>query len=166
MNNSIELLLRGVDVRELRQRDMISVILDDTRCRFVLGNGKVVHLLAIRNGAGLFRKDALTSAALGRAICDVVGSLTETQGFITSDELPRYGLSASEVDKLWLVSGAEPGRDLLVLAAYQADLAVEVLWACQCCLNLLRELVLTDVARIWEGGEQVELACPPEDGST
>lgn len=66
---------------------------------------------------GLFRKDRGPSKALGRALCDEVKERFACAGFLTTDELPRYGIGRAARRRILAATGAGPA-DCVVVYAY------------------------------------------------
>ena len=67
--------------------------------------------------AGLFRKDRGPSKALGRALCDEVKDRFGCRGFLTSDELPRYGIGRAARRAILAAVDAGP-TDCVIVYAY------------------------------------------------
>lgn len=90
--------------------------------RIVTANGSVVWCRGYRGLAGLFRKDRGPSKELGRALCDEVKQRFACEGFLTTDELPRYGISRESRRVIQIAVGASR-RDCVAVYAYSEVLA-------------------------------------------
>lgn len=75
--------------------------------------------------AGLFRKDRGPSKELGRALCDEVRQRFGCEGFLTTDELPRYGIGRESCRAMQTATGASAG-DCVAVYAYAEDLARQI----------------------------------------
>lgn len=90
--------------------------------RIVVGNRSLVWCRPYGGLAGLFRKDRGPSKELGRALCDEVRERFGCEGFLTTDELPRYGIGRDSRRAIQAAAGATSG-DCVVVYAYTEDLA-------------------------------------------
>lgn len=88
-------------------------------------NGSVVWCRSYQGLAGLFRKDRGPSKELGRALCDDVKQRFDCEGFLTSDELPRYGISRASRLAIMTVTGAS-SVDCVAVYAYPEPMAEEI----------------------------------------
>jgi Glu-tRNA(Gln) amidotransferase subunit E-like FAD-binding protein len=93
--------------------------------RIVTENASVVWCVRYPGLAGLFRKDRGPSKELGRALCDEVKTRFDCGGFLTTDELPRYGIGRPERRVILDAAGAGPG-DCVIVYAYPRPLAQAV----------------------------------------
>ena len=73
----------------------------------------------------MFRKDRGPSKELGRALCDEVKQRFGCAGFLTTDELPRYGIGRDSRRAIEEAAEAS-GDDCVVVYAYAEDLAQEI----------------------------------------
>ena len=97
----------------------------DTRSRLVAANGSLVWCRRYTGLAGLFRKDRGPSWELGRALCDEVRRRFGCEGFLTTDELPRYGIGRGARRAILTAAGASTG-DCVVVYAYAEELAERI----------------------------------------
>lgn len=89
----------------------------DTDSDILAASGGWVRCVRYPGLAGLFRKDRGPSRALGRALCDEVKERFACAGFLTSDELPRYGIGRAA--RRLILSAAGAGQsDCVVVYAY------------------------------------------------
>ena len=93
--------------------------------RIVADNRSVIWCRNYTGLAGLFRKDRGPSKELGRALCDEVKQRFGCDGFLTTDELPRYGISRASCRAILTATGASK-RDCVAIYAYPEDLAREI----------------------------------------
>jgi len=93
--------------------------LPGSRSRILATTEGRVWLFSIQGGRGWFSKDDEHSLRRGRALCDQIIHRHACQGFITTDELPQYGLSRRDRAALFdAYPDADPTRDVLVALAY------------------------------------------------
>lgn len=97
-------------------RDAVVQVPLVSESRIVARNGGRVWCVRYRGLAGLFRKDRGPSKELGRAMCDEVKRRFVCEGFLTTDELPRYGLDRSARRIICAATGAGPADCVLVYA--------------------------------------------------
>jgi Glu-tRNA(Gln) amidotransferase subunit E-like FAD-binding protein len=103
-------------------RDALVQVPLASESRIVSLNGGRVWCARYRGLAGLFRKDRGPSKELGRALCDEVKRRFACEGFLTTDELPRYGLDRSARRTICATTGAGPA-DCVLVYAYPLPLA-------------------------------------------
>ena len=97
----------------------VAVNLESTS-RIVSLNRSVVWCRQYVGLAGLFRKDRGPSKELGRALCDEVKTRFGCDGFFTTDELPRYGISRASRRAILAAVGASES-DCVAVYAYPED---------------------------------------------
>lgn len=102
--------------RELARDPAVSVVLD-TGSSILASTGGRVRCVRYPGLGGLFRKDRGPSKALGRALCDDVKDRFACAGFLTTDELPRYGIGRAARRRILEATGAGPA-DCVVVYAY------------------------------------------------
>lgn len=91
----------------------------DTNSGILLENGGMAYCCVFGGLEGLFRKDQEKPFKYGRHLCDLVKDTFECEGFFTSDELPRYGITRKERRELLAAMGVEAGQgDLVAIFAY------------------------------------------------
>lgn len=100
---------------------LMMVRLPDTRSQLVQRNDGRIYCCRYANLNGLFRKDREPSLRFGRMVCDQVRVQMGNQGFFTSDELPRYGLSRGDLRTILQGTHADPAHDLVAIFAYGHD---------------------------------------------
>jgi Glu-tRNA(Gln) amidotransferase subunit E-like FAD-binding protein len=112
------------------EADLRLVKLPHTRSHILAAADGRAWAFPIRNGKGLFTKDDPNSVpfARGRRLCDLVMARFHCGGFLTTDELPRYGLSRHDRDDIFNdYHDANPASDVLILLVYDdLDLAVDI----------------------------------------
>ena len=103
----------------------VSYAFSGSKCHFIqseLEKGHQVQALVIPGLADIFRKDIKTFEVFAIGVCDRVKQVTGGRGFVSTDELPGYGISPREVRKLREMASANVG-DLVVLVAAPSDMA-------------------------------------------
>jgi hypothetical protein len=96
-------------VRQLTRDPLVQVPLSRSS-HIVAENGSVVWCARYPGLAGLFWKDRGPSKELGRALCDEVKARFACGGFLTTDELPRYGIGRAERGAILAAAGARADR--------------------------------------------------------
>ncbi len=107
---------------------LLRVALPRSRSRILARSRGLVWVFNLPGRKGTFSKEHEESRQLGRNLCDAVIKEFDCGGFLTTDELPRYGFSWDDRDTLFRAySGADPDRDVLVVLAYDdRNLAEEI----------------------------------------
>lgn len=107
--------------------DLIPVHFPETRSGILLANGGMAYGCAFDGIEGLFRKDQDAPRQYGRRICDLVKMMFDCEGFFTSDELPRYGITRAEVRAVYATFDKQAGDGLLIaLFAYDHALSTRI----------------------------------------
>ncbi|GEM_PF-3100002 len=97
--------------------DLSLIVFHQTKSQVLLANNREAYCCKFTGLAGLFRKDNAESFNYGRQLCDEVKIHFQCNGFFTSDELPRYGIS--RLDIRYLYQQYQPSlTDLIVILAY------------------------------------------------
>jgi glutamyl-tRNA(Gln) amidotransferase subunit E len=107
------------------ERGALTAVHLESPSRILAVNDSVIWCRSYAALAGLFRKDRGPSKEFGRALCDDVKQRFSCDGFLTTDELPRYGISRSSRRAIMAAAGASSG-DCVVLYAYPEHLAEEI----------------------------------------
>jgi len=107
---------------------LTEISLEGTKSKIVQANKSKLYAISIRGFEGLFRKDSDLPRRFGRQVCDFVKEAKQSEGFFTSDELPKYGLSRPETRIINEHMGKTDGDGyLIVLCAYPKDQSIEIL---------------------------------------
>jgi Glu-tRNA(Gln) amidotransferase subunit E-like FAD-binding protein len=107
------------------ERGPLTAVRVESLSRIIVDSDSVVWCRSYEGLAGLFRKDRGPSKEFGRALCDEVKERFGCDGFLTTDELPRYGISRSSRRAIMSAAEASSG-DCVVLYAYPKHLAEEI----------------------------------------
>ena len=110
--------------RSLQRGPLLAVRLESPS-RIVATNHSLVWCSSYTGLAGLFRKDRGPSKELGRALCDEVKQRFGCEGFLTTDELPRYGISRASRRAIQTAARAS-SADCVVVYAYAEDVARDI----------------------------------------
>lgn len=116
--------LRRNGARLLERGPLVAVGLESPS-RIVAVNQSRVWCRRYVGLAGLFRKDRGPSKELGRALCDEVKRRFGCEGFLTTDELPRYGISRASRRAILTAAGASRG-DCVAVYAYPEALTLQI----------------------------------------
>lgn len=116
--------LRRNGAEDLERGPLVAVGLESLS-RIVVANRSLVWCRRYGGLAGLFRKDRGPSKELGRALCDEVKQRFGCEGFLTTDELPRYGIGRKSRRAI-LTAAAACAGDCVVVYAYSEDLARDI----------------------------------------
>ncbi len=117
-------VLQANGVQEFSSGPLVRVEFASTHSAILINNQAVAYCSLFTGLEGLFRKDIEASLLYGRELCDLVKATFITAGFFTSDELPRYGITRSEIRHLYTQMGKQK-RDgnLIILFAYDQHVA-------------------------------------------
>ena len=85
--------------------------------RRVLGRGGVVLAVRLPGFHGLLGRELMPGRRFGTEIADYVRFWADVGGIFHSDELPKYGITQEELDEAYRLTGAEKGRDAVVIVA-------------------------------------------------
>jgi len=94
-----------------------------------LERGGVVVALVLPGFKGILSWSIQPNRRFGTELSDYAKIWSGVGGIFHTDELPGYGVSESEVAKLYSVTGADPARDAVVIVADSEDKAVRALHA-------------------------------------
>lgn len=108
------------EAREIESTGLLRMELPSTRSHIVVGNRGIIYCSVYRNLEGLFCKADEAAMEFGRRICDAVREEANNNGFITSDELPNYGVTRREKRAIYERTEAGP-HDLVVIFAYDEE---------------------------------------------
>lgn len=106
----------------------VSYAFSKTSCLFIkreLEKGNLVAALRVPGLKGVFSKNNPSFGAFSNSLCDDIKKIYG-HGFITSDELPDYGVMQGEVDAVREMAGAKE-NDVVVFVAASMELAKKVL---------------------------------------
>lgn len=105
------------------------VNLPDTKSRIIKQNNFQIYCAKYPRLKGLFRKDIKETKSFGRKFCDYISEKRNNQGFFTSDERPKYGISygisEEEYDYIFEQISADPEHHLVVMFAYSEKESLE-----------------------------------------
>ena len=116
-----ELLRRGArkEDYDVEPVDVTSVF-RGTRSKIlkrVLSRGGVVLAVRLRHFHGLLGRELMPGRRLGTEFADYVRFWADVGGLFHSDELPAYGITSEELDKVYDAVGAVRGEDAVVIVA-------------------------------------------------
>lgn len=100
----------------------VTKVFQNTTCRMfkaIVGSGGKVLALKLKGFAGLLRKDVDPQASFAIWLCTEVKHVNH-KGYISTDELPDYGIKEKELNQLRRTLGASK-QDLIILVAGQED---------------------------------------------
>lgn len=109
-----EQVLRGSGYHTIEVGSLIPVHFPDTRSAILQGNGHMAHCCTFAGLEGLFRKDQEATRIYGRGLCDFVKDTFHCDGFFTSDELPRYGITRPEIRSIYKTMRVTHGEGVLI----------------------------------------------------
>jgi Glu-tRNA(Gln) amidotransferase subunit E-like FAD-binding protein len=113
------ILIRKKLAKTIDSSGLIAVHLSNTKSNIIHSNGEVIYCSVYKGCRGLFikGKDNHATEIFGRIVCDEVIERLNNKGFMTSDELPNYGISQKDLEIL-LKETAAAIDDLVVIFAY------------------------------------------------
>ncbi|BAN90852.1 Glu-tRNA(Gln) amidotransferase subunit GatE [Aeropyrum camini] len=150
---------RGVTREELEKVEPVDVssLLAGSRSRVVkraLSSGGVVIAVKLPRMKGIVGMEVMPGRRFGTELADYARFWGGVGGIIHSDELPGYGITGDDVDKIYEAVGGDPGVDAFALIADRPSNALKAAKA-----------VLERVATALEGVPE-ETRAALEDGTT
>ncbi len=130
-----ELRRRGVDEALIARESSIADVTDVFKStkskiiRRVVRRGGKVLALKLPGFHGLLGVEVEPGRRFGTELADYARFWGGVGGIFHSDELPAYGISSDEVDRVYEVLGAEKGRDAVVIVADEEHKARKALQA-------------------------------------
>ena len=109
-----EHILRGSGHHTVEVSSLVPVQFPETRSGILQINGNMAYCCTFAGLEGLFRKDQDATRIYGRGLCDFVKAAFHCDGFFTSDELPRYGITRTEIRSMYKTMRVEPGEGVLI----------------------------------------------------
>ena len=100
--------------------NLIRINLPNSKSRIIQKNNGEIYCAVYSGLAGLFNKEIEKTALFGKALCDKVKKKFNNEGFFTSDELPRYGISKEDVQIIFRNTKAKK-EDLIIFFAYDKE---------------------------------------------
>ena len=127
-----ELKKRGLKEDDIKENFVdVTEVFKDTKCKVLkkaITQGKVVLAVKLPKFAGLLKLELSPNIWLGKEMADRARFWGRVGGIFHTDELPAYGISEGEVEKLRLVTGAGK-EDAVVFVADVKENAVDALKA-------------------------------------
>ncbi len=128
-----ELHRRGAREEDYEQEPVdVSQVFSGTKSKVLrrtLRSGGVVLAVKLPYFHGLLGKEVMPGRRVGTEFADYVRFWAGVGGLFHSDELPKYGITSDELDKVYEATGAVKGRDAVVIVASdpaRARRAVEI----------------------------------------
>jgi len=127
-----ELKARGLKEEDIKEEFIdVTEIFKETKCKVVrkaIEQGKKVLAIRLPKFAGLLRLELAPGMRLGKEMADRAKFWGRVGGIFHTDELPAYGISQQEVEKLRLAVKAEE-NDAVVFVADTEENAADALKA-------------------------------------
>ncbi len=127
-----ELRRRGVVEEDLKEEFMdVTEVFEQTGCRVLrraIKDGKRIFAVKLRGFSGLLSMEIAPGMRLGREMADRARFWGRVKGIFHTDELPAYGITRGEVEKLKRLMGASPD-DAVVLVADTIENSTDALRA-------------------------------------
>ncbi|MEB3859828.1 MAG: Glu-tRNA(Gln) amidotransferase subunit GatE [Desulfurococcales archaeon] len=128
-----ELEDRGVKASDLEEEPAdVTEVFSETKSRVIrraIEKGGRVLALKLRGFKGILGKEVMPGRRFGTELADYARFWGGVGGIFHSDELPGYGISPSELDRVYEALGADKGRDAVVLVADEKKRALKALSA-------------------------------------
>lgn len=122
-----ELLKRGASTSDYHVEPVdVTGVFEETRSkviRRVLSRGGRVYAVKLAHFHGLLGREVMPGRRVGTEFADYVRFWAGVGGLFHSDELPKYGISGEELEKVYDAVGAVKGRDAVVIVAAEEDKA-------------------------------------------
>jgi len=127
-----ELNKRGLKEEDIKENFVdVAEVFKETKCKVIkkaLAQGKTVLAVKLPKFAGLLKLEISPNTWLGKEMADRARFWGRVGGIFHTDELPAYGISTNEVEKLRSVVKAEK-KDAVVFVADIKENAVDALKA-------------------------------------
>ena len=128
-----ELARRGVSPESLQEepKDVTEAFAGSKSkiIRRVLGKGGRVYALRLKGFKGLLGREVMPGRRFGTELADYARFWGGVGGIFHSDELPGYGISEEELDRVYNMLGADKDKDAIVIVADVEKSAVKALRA-------------------------------------
>lgn len=150
------LLAKGLDRVTVSPPTDLTHLFGETKSRVLseaLSKGSVVLGLRVEDFSGFFGFSAGPGRRFGTEVAEYVGQFTGLKGILHSDELPGYGITAEEVERIRSALGCTP-KDAFVLVTGPKELALRALEAA------------SQRIRAATSGVAQETRAPQQDGTT
>ncbi len=127
-----ELVRRGARRDDYEGLEPVDVthIFENTKSKVIkraLSRGGVVLALRLPYFHGLLGRELMPGRRLGTEFADYVRFWADVGGIFHSDELPKYGISQEELDRVYDAVGAVKGKDAVVIVAEEPSKARKAL---------------------------------------
>ncbi len=153
-----ELASRGVKPEDLDQEPAnVTEVFQSTKSKIVkrvLKRGGIVLAVKLPGFKGLLGRELMPGRRFGTELADYVRFWSGVGGIFHSDELPAYGITSDEVERVYELLGADPNRDAIVLVAEEESKARKAI-----------EAILSRARQALEG-VPAETRAALEDGTT
>ena len=128
-----ELLRRGIKASDMTNSIAdVTEVVKDTKSRLIsksLRRGLRVYVLPLRGFKGVLKIEVQPGRRFGTELADYARAWGGVGGLIHSDELPGYGISSDEVEKIYEVLGLSRDRDAFVMVLADKERAKRALSA-------------------------------------
>jgi glutamyl-tRNA(Gln) amidotransferase subunit E len=118
-----ELVDRGINSNMIKDKPIdVSAIFKDTKSKIikkVIKSGESVYAVKLPGFAGLVEHEIQPDRRLGTEFSDYARFWSGVGGIFHTDELPKYGISESDVLKLRIATAAEERDAIIIVAATQ-----------------------------------------------
>jgi len=120
-----ELRARGLRPEDIKPNIIdVTEVFKNTSSKIIkkaLESGGIVAALVLPSFKGLLSRSIQPNRRFGTELSDYAKAWGGVGGIFHTDELPGYGISESEVSKLYSTVGADPTRDAVVIVADSAE---------------------------------------------
>ncbi len=121
--------VRAVDIQNEEPRD-VTEIFQKTKARFIrkaLSRGEKVYALKLPGFGGILGEEILPGRRFGKEFAERVKVITGLAGIIHTDELPAYGISEEEKQKLFEITNGRKDIDCIVIVIGPMDRVLDAL---------------------------------------
>jgi len=127
-----ELEKRGVSESDIRREQEVDItdLFKNTKAKFIksaISRGERVLAIKLPGFSGLLGLEILPKRRFGKEFAERVSVITGLKGIIHTDELPAYGISQEEKDKLFEITKADPGKDCVVFVVGPLEKALDAI---------------------------------------
>ncbi len=123
---------RGVTDEIIREQEPVDVsdVFTDTKAKFIkkaLKKGGIVLALRLPGFSNVLGEEILPGRRFGKEFAERVSVIVGLAGIIHTDELPAYGISDKEKQKLFEKTNSDPEKDAVVIVVGPKDKAYAAL---------------------------------------
>lgn len=127
-----ELRSRGVSTKDIMNEKCIEVtyVFKNTKAKFIqkaISQGEKIYAIRLPGFKGILGREIQKGKRFGKEFAERVKATTGLAGIIHTDELPAYGISIEEKEKLFEVTRSDRDRDCIVIVVGPEQKALDAI---------------------------------------